>query len=526
MTTRFYDAVVIGRSLGALVSAALLARWQFRVLVLGNAKSPLYQFDDYPLLRRGFSLVAGSTPVWENTLSELALGPTFRQRSVALAPSFGVVGRPGCRWEMPTDGMRFARELDRALPSARPEIERFYAALATLNSRADAFSNRDVVLPPERFRERLEVTRALKEDGLDLEADNGVQLDTVFATACDRGADAREFCRAVRATAAFSTSLAESEPLTPWALGRLHGSWARGVRGFSSGEFEVERLLVERIEASGGECRLDSYAESVFTKGGAVAAVLERDEEEPVGAGSVIFDGPGDDFTRLTGGHGVTKRARRDWPRLRAASGRFLVNLVVGDAGVPESLAAETFVLETEQAPAVHLRRIKPVGGAEGCTLLAAETLLVAGGAVPLEKARDLVMRSLAPVLPFLNEHLRVVDSPHDGLPLLKYRDGVPIAVPRTELRSARTPESMIWLWAPADASWGRHAKPGPLRSLAAEPVRGPVRGSFLAGNTVLPALGQEGQLLAAWSAARLVTGSDPTREKFRRHRWSRLSGA
>lgn len=522
MTTRFYDAVVIGRSLGALVSAALLARWQFRVLVLGNAKSPLYRFDGYPLLRRGFSLVAGSTPVWEHTLSELALGPTFRQRSAALAPSFGVVGRPGCRWEMPPDGMRFARELDRALPGARPDIERFYAALATLNSRADAFLSRDVILPPERFRERLEVTRALKEDGVDLEADNGVQLDAVF----ESGGDAREFCRAVRATAAFSTSLAESEPLTPWALGRLHGCWARGVRGFSSGEFDMERLLVERIEASGGECRLDSYAESVFTKGGAVAAVLERDEEEPVGAGSVIFDGPGDDFTRLTGGHGVTKRARRDWPRLRAASGRFLVNLVVGDAGVPESLAAETFVLDTEQTPAVHLRRIKPVGIAEGCTLLTAETLLVAGGGVRLEKARDLVMRSLAPALPFLGEHLRVVDSPHDGLPLLKYRDGVSTAVPRTELRSARTPEPMSWLWAPADATWGHQAKPGALGSLAAEPVRGPVRGSFLAGNTVLPALGQEGQLLAAWTAARLVTGADPTREKFRRHRWSRLSGA
>jgi len=45
-------------------------------------------------------------------------------------------------------------------------------------------------------------------------------------------------------------------------------------------------------------------------------------------------------------------------------------------------------------------------------------------------------------------------------------------------------------------------------------------------GNSVLPAVGQEGQLLAAWSASRLVAGSDPQREKFRRYRWSRLSGA
>ena len=526
MTTRFYDAVVIGRSLGALVSAALLARWQFRVLVLGNATSSLYRFDEHPLLRRGFSLVAGSTPAWQRTLSELALGPTFRRRSDPLTPSFGVVGARRCRWEMPPDGIRFARELDRAMPSARPAIEAFYSAVAALNAKADAFLARDLVLPPGRFGERLEVARALKEEGLELSASAGVALDSGFGPGSGAGADGLEFSRAVRATAAFSTSLAEPASLTPLAVARLHGSWVRGVRAPSSGESGIERLLVERIEASGGECRLDSQVESVFTKRGAVVAVLERDEEEPVGAGSVIFDGPGDDFSRLTGGHGVTKSARRDWPRLRAASGRFLVNLVVRDEGVPDPLAAETFVLATDDAPAVHLRCVKPQGAAAGSTLLVAETLLAAGGPVSLEKARALVLRSLAPVFPFLSAHLQVVDSPHDGLPLVKYTPGGPVAVPRTELHSARMPEPMSWLWATDDRSARGPAKSGMLGELTAEPVRGPVRGSFLVGSTVLPALGQEGQLLAAWSAARLITGGDPARDKFRRHRWSRLSGA
>ena len=190
-------------------------------------------------------------------------------------------------------------------------------------------------------------------------------------------------------------------------------------------------------------------------------------------------------------------------------------------------MAPETFLLETEEAPAVHLRRMTLADCAPGSTLLVAETLLAAGGPVPLEKARAKVMRSLAPVLPFLSEHIQVVDSPHDGLPLLKYRDGAPISVPRTELHGARTPEAMSWLWSKEGGTSGTGGgKSGTLGALVAEPVRGPVRGSFLVGNTVLPALGQEGQLLAAWSAAHLVTVGDPGHEKFRRHRWSRLSGA
>jgi hypothetical protein len=38
-----------------------------------------------------------------------------------------------------------------------------------------------------------------------------------------------------------------------------------------------------------------------------------------------------------------------------------------------------------------------------------------------------------------------------------------------------------------------------------------------------LPALGQEGELLAAWSAARLITRTDRHREQMRRDMWSKV---
>ncbi|HEX3596917.1 MAG TPA: hypothetical protein VHU80_17530 [Polyangiaceae bacterium] len=53
--------------------------------------------------------------------------------------------------------------------------------------------------------------------------------------------------------------------------------------------------------------------------------------------------------------------------------------------------------------------------------------------------------------------------------------------------------------------------------------MRGPVPGTYLVGSTVLPALGQEGQLIAAASAARLVTRKDRAREKLRRDMWTKI---
>ena len=63
---------------------------------------------------------------------------------------------------------------------------------------------------------------------------------------------------------------------------------------------------------------------------------------------------------------------------------------------------------------------------------------------------------------------------------------------------------------------------PGYL-GLGGEPVRGPVERTLLVGRSVMPALGQEGQLLAAWAAARIVTKTDRRRDRMRRDMWTKV---
>jgi hypothetical protein len=58
---------------------------------------------------------------------------------------------------------------------------------------------------------------------------------------------------------------------------------------------------------------------------------------------------------------------------------------------------------------------------------------------------------------------------------------------------------------------------------LAAEPCVGPIPGSYLVGKTTLPALGQEGELLAAWSVAKMLTRKDSVRQRRRRQLWTKI---
>jgi hypothetical protein len=108
-----------------------------------------------------------------------------------------------------------------------------------------------------------------------------------------------------------------------------------------------------------------------------------------------------------------------------------------------------------------------------------------------------------------------VIDSPHDGLPLWDFTAGVKKEIDRIHLPET-TPgaEPMHWQWT---------VDPPGYLELAGEPVRGPIAGSYLVGPSVLPALGQEGELIAAWGAARIITKKDRTRQRMRRQMWTKI---
>lgn len=523
MTDRHYDVVVLGRSLGALACAALLARRDFRVLVLGQgARPPSYRVEGHTVRRGAFSMVAATSPAFHRVLTELAATQSFQRRATSLDPMFTVF-LPGRTLEVPPDLELFTREIDREMPEVRRVVDELYAELARVNAAVDAVFERDLVWPPGTFFERQAARRA--------SAALPHSLADSFADPFADFPERHPYRSIGDALVRFASDLASSgrTRMPTIAAMRLHGAWTRGMLALADGEDDVAELLLERVRGHGGDVRIDERATRIAVRSGAAAGVVVEGDTSPIGATWVVSDGTGEDVAALSGGEGVTKRAEREWPRLVPTVGRFVVSCVVRDAGLPAPFGREGFVLAGDddrgrsRPLAVHVVRHAArddAGAATGDSLLVAEALFPLGqgrGAATAVVAdgRERVLAALARAFPFVDRHLVVVDSPHDGRPAWIYEGGARRELDRVHLKGASLRAE------PMQVQWS-FDRPG-ASPLEGEPVRGPVERTFLVGSSVVPSLGQEGRLLAAWSAARIVTRADPQKERMRRAMWSKF---
>ena len=136
-------------------------------------------------------------------------------------------------------------------------------------------------------------------------------------------------------------------------------------------------------------------------------------------------------------------------------------------------------------------------------------------GPLTLLEAREAVLSSLREQLPFFERHLVAVDSPHDGLPLWLYEQGARKEIDRVHVRETLPQgEPLTWQWT---------VEPRGYAEIGGEPLRGPVPGTYLVGSSVLPALGQEGELLAAFSVARIIVKTHGGHQRMRQRMWSRI---
>ncbi len=511
--SKHYDVAILGAGVGALTAAALLARRSWRVLVLGQGwRPPTYQYDGVTLARRPFTFLAGSSPAWTRVLVELAQSQTFRRRATALDPMFQVLA-PQLRLEVPPEVQLFGKEIDRAYPEVRRVVDELYAELARTNAAADAAFERDLVWPPGSFWERRETER--------------------FAASMPRFESGRlppllaefprdhEYRTIVDVPARFASHAVD---LPDFAVARLHGAWTRGVVRLAGGEREVVDFLVERLRAHGGEARLGERAAKLVHKRGRVTGVVVDGDDAPTGVGFVATDHTTRLLLDLTSDFDPPRRALAALPHLVPAERRFVVSLVVRNEGLPQPLGGEAFLLpswphraQEGGKPLVHLQRSPEACGIPGATLVVAEAAWPEGTPLPIERAREVVLETIESFLPFVERHYLLVDSPHDGRPLWDLRAGARKEVDRAALRAtggSLDAEPMVARW---------RVDPATFRGLGAEPIRSPLAGAFILGPSALPALGQEGELLAAWSAARLITRTDRRREQMRREMWSKI---
>jgi hypothetical protein len=225
-------------------------------------------------------------------------------------------------------------------------------------------------------------------------------------------------------------------------VARLHAAWTRGVVALSGGENELVEFLLERVRTHGGETRLEDRATRLAHRRGNVAGIVIEGDDDVTGVDFVVTDHTTRGLLDLASDFDPPRRALGELPHLLPAERRFVVSIVVRNEGLPGPLADEAFLVpggpskSQESAPVVHLQRWRQPCGDPGATLLVAEAMLPEGSTLPLSQAREAVVATVESLLPFVDRHYLVVDSPHDGRPLWDFRGGSLRQVDRATLRS------------------------------------------------------------------------------------------
>ena len=509
MRASYYDAIVVGTALPAHACGAILSKRGFRVLLVGQDRpAPSYRVGDLTLPRAPFSFLAAHSPVARRVLGELALYQTFRRHAVAMDPAFQVA-LPGHRLDLPLEESDLEREIERELPEVKRPAEDFLRNVDSASAHFDGMVERDLMWPPETFFERREVARAAAHLPFDRDGGGSDLLAEL--------PEEHPFRHVVSAPVRFADGM-DPERLNALQRARLFTAWRRGAAALEGGMETLTAMLLERIETQGGELRLDDRVERIVLERRHVAGVRLTASDEEMGAGHVLFGGGVYDMLRLLPDRRTYEEVfeRLGEPQLRHY--RFTLNVLLAAEGVPVGMARDVFFLRDPSRPpwAENLLHVEAHPADEqGRRLLCVEALVPRRGVEDvggyIETFRERLLGSLGELVPFLGKHVLVVDSPHDGRPpqdMMEGRELVP------DQPWSRGPATMRPLYGyPVTSALG----------VCALPVRTPVKRLLLCNDQVVPGLGQEGELLAAWSAARVVTKSDRKRALIRRGRWAKV---
>ena len=508
MAGSYFDVVVLGAGLPPLCCGALLAKRGFRVLVLGQDHlRASYRVGEYSLSLAPFAFLPTQSPVARRVMAELALGQTFRRLAATMDPTLQVAERDH-RIDLALDDAELDREVEREFPEVKRAVEDFHRRVDRANHSFDALVERDLVWPPETFLERREFARAAAHQPFDRDGE-GLDLLGEFP-------DEHPFRTVVHAPARFADGM-DPDQTTALRIARHYGAWRRGAAVLEGGYDALEQMLTDRIVTHSGEVRYDDRADRILMKRNQARGVRIAASGEEIGCGFVVAGVGLAAMLRLLPDRRPYEEVfeRLGEPQLRHF--RYTLNVVMAAEGVPMGMARDVFFLRDARRPpaAENLLHVQVApADAEGRRTLSVEALVPRRGvedvAGYVETLRERVLGSLGELVPFLGKHVLLVDSPHDGRDPQDMLTGEPVQ-PEETFRRGRHTMTPIYGYPVATA----------LGSCAL-PVRTPFKRLLLVNHQVAPGLGTEGDLLAAWSGARIVTKSDRKKEHMRRGLWTK----
>jgi phytoene dehydrogenase-like protein len=494
LTSKYYDAVVLGTELGPLTAGALLARRGHRVLVVGQGGADdFYDCWGYRFTRRPFLLPSSEAPILQRVVEELGLGQLLQQVLESPEPRFQIVekkARVDVRGRLEETADELCRELGMRVSHVSAALER----AGGLDGEIGKLLANDLVIPPESFFERREFSRAEVQDPFRVAHGS----DPVISVLGDE-----RLADLVSIPARQESGMVSGIP--PLALARQIGGWLFGCCGVRGGRDGLRRLLSERIVGQGGDLQPRRQVSEVVVEKGRVVGVRMAGREEVTGSRLVLTDLASGDMAPLVAPGAWTKRFRALTEDEPDTCRGYSINLGLDAEVVPRGMAGTVFLrcgpglgpdlLRVERVPQPDEKR---AALNVSCVVEDEMVASIESGAL-----RDEMLDRMRWLVPFLDDYLRVIHSPFDGfgpLDLTGSAEGEPPPMPHRE-------QVPLWLVRrpPRDGAIG----------IGNLPHRTGIRGLLLAGAQVVSGLSAEGELLAGWGAARVAGKLDPGRSRL-----------
>ena len=292
-----------------------------------------------------------------------------------------------------------------------------------------------------------------------------------------------------------SNSAAASGSSRAISQARLSDLHRRGTFRIDGGRQGLRALLLERLKTHSGEVRPDLVPTKIEVKRGRADTIHFEGKPDSVGCGHVLCGMGADAVAALITGDKPPKRLV-EAAAIRPGAWRYLLHLVAPLDALPDALGRFAFSiagavdgpLTDGNALALHL-----ADGYGQHAVLSVEALATDPSPAALQALRARVRQRLETLFPFVDKHLLLVHSPHDGLP------------PERATGHAAPPP------VPPDPLWNVTGD----RTLG---VGGLSHGTglknvLLASRQVLPGIGIEGELAAGWGAARLILQKERKRD-------------
>ncbi len=480
MATSFYDVVVIGSDLGATVAGAVLSQQGFRVLVAGVPRKERYEIGPYVLPRSPLCLTYPDSAIFKRIFGDLNLLQLVRRRIEPNRPAYQVI-LPNHRIDV--DAQFLADELAREMPdvTVQPLLERS----SNLCSALESLLAEDPPLPPEGFWERREITRLSAKLPLgEIDLDSPLPPEHLF--------------RLLRRLPALF-ALDDASPST-LAIARAFDLHLRGTYRIDGGRESLRSLLFDRIEAHSGEIRAELEPKSIEIKRGKVAGVSFSGRGQSVGCSNVICGLPARTVMNMLEGDRPPKRLVESAAR-EPSHYRYRLQVVAPLEAIPPPLARLSFSVRDPSAPLERANALA-IHFADGYgqhAVVSVEALQPAGELRPesLAALRQSMRQHLLEIFPFIEQHIVLEHSPHDGQP-------------PTSIEQWEAPPSV-----PMDAVWRFDAPNSEARAFGVSGVHSTtgIKKLYLASRQVLPALGLEGELKAGWNAAKRVLSTEKKRD-------------